>query len=51
MDAPDEADPLIFSERYPLGCLCKWISYLGITGWFWSEVHLRCRIHGKKEQA
>jgi hypothetical protein len=39
---------LIFSERYPLGCICKWISYLNITGWVLSETHPCCRFHGKK---
>lgn len=45
-----KTDPLIFSEHFPDTCICRWISYLGITGWFFSEAHLRCQVHGKKEE-
>lgn len=50
MDISQTADPLRFSERFPPGCLCRWVSYLGIMGWFLLEDHPRCRIHGKKEE-
>jgi hypothetical protein len=39
----------MFSEHYPLKCICTWISYLGVTGWFLNEIHPRCQVHGKKE--
>ena len=50
MDASQEDHPLTFSEHYPQGCICRWVSYLGVTGWFLEEVHLKCSLHGKKEE-
>ena len=50
MDASQEDHPLTFSEHFPRVCICRWVSYLGITGWFFAEGHPRCQIHGKKEE-